>query len=322
MSKRKRDRGAGDEGPGRFLPEEEPQEPLAPAETVPLTGEEPERETNPFRAGEETPPAEESQPKKEKKARPAKKEQSQAWLAFRAKAGSALRAFGKKLGEVLRLLGRKFLKWLRANFAMPPREALRTVAAGLTVENPTLILMMGLCAALGTTATLQGALGMGLTMTAVLICSALTVAFLRRLVPKKLRGLCCLMAATLFVTLADLALRSYLPELSERLGLFVPLLAVNWIVLKRLDSFAACHIPGCAALDALGSGLGFTLALCIVGTLREALGAGTLWGIPLFGGRLEPVLGAGAPYGGFLILGAVLACVQWVRQLKERRGKK
>lgn len=162
---------------------------------------------------------------------------------------------------------------------------------------------------------------MGLSTTAVLLCSNLVISLLRHWIPKQIRIACYVVVVASFVTIVDLLLQAYLPALSESLGIFIPLIVVNCIILARAEAFASKHTPGYAAMDGLAMGLGFTASLSILGVVRELLGSGTLWGVSVLGEGFQPMLLVVAPCGGFIVLGCVIAVAQWARSLAERRGK-
>lgn len=239
-----------------------------------------------------------------------KKEKSKFWTDFRRSAPAMLK---RGLHRTLR--------WLRENFGMEPGKVGRIFKNGLVLQNPTLVLLLGMCSTLAVTTSLKNAVCMGLSTTAVLLLSNLLISLLRKRIPRQIRIACYVVVVASFVTVVDLLLQAYLPELSENLGIFIPLIVVNCIILARAEAFASRHTPGYAAMDALAMGLGFTLALSVLGTVREILGAGTLWDAPLFGDGFQPVLLIVAPCGGFLVLGCVIAAVQWIRDLGERRRR-
>ncbi len=299
------------------------EQPLPPeGESLPPEGEALPPESPPQ---EEAGKTEKDRPPRKPEKKPVRKEQSEAWLRFRAQAGAVLRRVGRAVKKAAGVAARHFAAWVKANFAMPPREALGTLWDGLRYREGRMALALGLCMALFPAVTLQRALALGLVFLGVLVPSALTVSFLRCLLPERLRFPVSMVVSALFATLAGLVLDRSLPLLSLALGIFVPLMAVNWAVLERLCRFSCVHLPGCAALDALGAGVSFTLLLCLIGALRELLSTGKVWGLPLCGG-MEPVLGAGELYGGFLLLGTVLAVGQllgrFLGRLGERRGRK
>ncbi len=181
---------------------------------------------------------------------------------------------------------------------------------GLIFQNPILVLFLGMCATLAVTTSLVNGVGMGLSTTAVLICSNVVISLLRKIIPKEVRIACYVVVIAAFVTIVDLMLQAYIPFLSESLGLFIQLIVVNCIILGRAEAFASKNGPLYAAVDGLSMGLGFTLALCAMGFIRELLGGGAILG--------HQVLPAGAamlaaPAGGFLVLGSLVALTQYIK---------
>ena len=201
---------------------------------------------------------------------------------------------------------------------------------GLITENPTFVLMLGLCPTVGVTTAGSSGLGMGLATTAVLVCSNLFISLLRNFIPEKVRIPSFIVIIASFVTIVDLFLQAYIPALAESLGVFIPLIVVNCIVLGRAESFASKNGVLASAVDGICQGIGYTVALIIVCVVRELLGSGT------FGCGLLGVGGAGItiipqpfpamqivmPVGGFLILGVVLAGSQWLMKYLEKKNKK
>ena len=239
-----------------------------------------------------------------------KKEPSRGWIELRENAPAIAKNTLRRAGG-----------WARRSFRMDRRRVLDIFKNGLVVQNPTLVLLLGMCSTLAVTTSLQNAVGMGLSTAAVLTLSNLFISLLRNVIPGKIRIASYVVVVAAFVSVIDLLLQAYLPGLSQSLGIFIPLIVVNCIILARAEMFASRHAPGYAAMDGLAMGLGFTLALSVMGAIREILGAGKLWGVPLFGEGFQPVLLIVAPCGGFLVLGCVIAAVQWARGLAERRGR-
>ncbi|MBC8536386.1 electron transport complex subunit RsxE [Feifania hominis] len=196
---------------------------------------------------------------------------------------------------------------------------LRQLANGVIYENPTLVQLLGMCPTLATTTSIANGLGMGLAATAVLICSNIVISALRRLIPSKIRIAAYVVIIAGFVTAVDLLLQAFLPGLSSSLGLFIPLIVVNCIILARAEAFASKNPVGKSAVDGLAMGLGFTLALVVLSAVRELLGAGTLFGVHVFGEGFKPALLMGLPPGGFLALGGLIALVQYLMQRKGAR---
>ena len=155
---------------------------------------------------------------------------------------------------------------------------------GIVFENPVFVQLLGMCPTLATSSSVKNALGMGLSATAVLVCSNIAISALRKLIPDKVRIAAYIIVIAGFVTAVDLLLQAFFEELSKSLGVFIPLIVVNCIILARAEAFASKNSVLPSAVDGLGMGLGFTLALLLLGSIREILGSGSWFGIQLFGG--------------------------------------
>ncbi|MGN0968805.1 MAG: electron transport complex subunit RsxE [Oscillospiraceae bacterium] len=212
-------------------------------------------------------------------------------------------------------------RWLKENFRVERSEAGRIALTGLIYQNPTFVLLLGMCPTMATTTSLQNGLGMGLSTAAVLACSNLVISLLRKVIPNQIRIASYVVIIATFVTAVDLLLQAFVPGLSAALGLYIPLIVVNCIILGRAESFASRHQPGASFLDGLFIGLGFTGALAILGAIREILGAGTIWGIPLPGISAYPANLILSPCGGFITLGCLIAFVQWLRSRPKKGGQ-
>ena len=196
------------------------------------------------------------------------------------------------------------------------KNFLRQLYEGLFTNNPVLVQLIGMCPTLATTTSLENGFGMGMAATAVLICSNVVISLLRKLIPSKVRIAAYITITAGFVTAVDLLMQAYLPDLSKSLGLFIPLIVVNCIILARAEAFASKNKVIPSLVDGLAMGLGFTFALCILSTIREILGAGTLLGHPLFGDNFQPAIMMILPAGGFLTLGFVIALFQKILKKK------
>ena len=199
---------------------------------------------------------------------------------------------------------------------------LKQLKEGILTNNPTFVQLIGMCPTLAVTTSLDNGIGMGLAATAVLICSNIVISLLRKVIPSKVRIACYVVIIAGFVTAVDLLLQAYVPALSESLGLFIPLIVVNCIILARAEAFASKNKVLPAAIDGLGMGLGFTCALSILSAIREFLGNGTLLGYSLFGASFEPAIIMILPTGGFLTLGTVIAVIQAINNRKKGENKK
>ena len=181
---------------------------------------------------------------------------------------------------------------------------------GIITNNPVLVQLIGMCPTLATSTSLENGLGMGLTATAVLICSNVMVSILRKIIPQKIRIASYVVIISGFVTAIEMLMKAYLPDLADSLGLFIPLIVVNCIILARAEVFASKNGPVESAVDGLSMGLGFTFALALLASVREILGNGTIYGIPVFGESFQPASIMIMPAGAFLVLGFIIAAFQ------------
>ena len=179
---------------------------------------------------------------------------------------------------------------------------------GIIKENPTLVLILGMCPTLAVTTSAINGMGMGLTTTAVLVMSNFMISLLRKIIPDKVRMPAYIVIVASFVTVIQMLLEGYLPSLNESLGVYIPLIVVNCIILGRAESYASKNPVVPSIFDGLGMGLGFTLSLTILGALREILGAGTFFGLTVYTEELMPPVGIMvlAP-GAFFVLAMVIA---------------
>lgn len=187
---------------------------------------------------------------------------------------------------------------------------------GIITNNPVLVQLIGMCPTLATSTSLENGLGMGLAATAVLICSNVMVSLLRKIIPQKIRIASYVVIISGFVTAIEMLMKAYLPDLADSLGLFIPLIVVNCIILARAEAYASKNGPVESAVDGLAMGLGFTFALAILAAVREILGNGTIYGIPVFGESFQPATMMIMPVGGFLALGFVIAAFQKILNKK------
>ena len=187
------------------------------------------------------------------------------------------------------------------------------VTKGIIKENPVLVLLLGLCPTLATTTSAINGIGMGVSTMAVLICSNIVISILKNVIPGKVRIPCYIVVIAGFVTIVQLLLKAYIPALDAALGLFIPLIVVNCIILGRAESFAAKNSPIASLFDGLGCVLGFTLGLTILGSAREILGAGSVFGITLLP-ETTNILMFILPPGAFLTLGYIIAIFNKVKK--------
>ena len=194
--------------------------------------------------------------------------------------------------------------------------------SGIFKNNPTFRLVLGLCPTLAVTTSLENALGMGLAASFVLVCSNGLVSALRKVIPAAVHIPCYIVIIATFVTAIDLLMQAYLPALSESLGIFIPLIVVNCIILGRAEAFACKNGVLDSLADGLGAGVGFTLALALVASVREIIGSGSLtaWGdIAVKNIYSDTVVLAILPAGGFIVLGLLLALINHVGAVRARR---
>lgn len=190
---------------------------------------------------------------------------------------------------------------------------LSQLKSGILDNNPVLVQLLGMCPTLATTTSVENALGMGLAATAVLICSNVFISLLRKFIPSQVRIAAYIVIISGFVTAVELLMRAYFYSLYQALGLFIPLIVVNCIILARAEAFASKNKVLPSAIDGLSMGLGFTFALFIMATIREIVGAGTFLGYDIFGGHYPPMMIIVSPPGAFLALGLIIAVVQKIR---------
>ena len=191
---------------------------------------------------------------------------------------------------------------------------------GLFYENPTFVQLLGMCPTLAVTTTLVSGFGMGLSATAVLIMSNILISLLRKIIPDKVRIAAYIVIIATFVTIVQMVLQAYVQSLYNLLGLFIPLIVVNCIILARAEAFASKNGVIRSALDGLGMGLGFTGALCIISAVREIIGQGTILGYHLYGENLKPVAIIGMPPGGFITLGLLIALINFIVAKNKKGG--
>ena len=187
---------------------------------------------------------------------------------------------------------------------------LNQLKEGILTNNPVLVQLIGMCPTLATSTSLENGLGMGLAATAVLMCSNVMVSILRKIIPQKIRIASYVVIISGFVTAIEMLMKAYLPDLADSLGLFIPLIVVNCIILARAEAFASKNGPVASAVDGLAMGLGFTFALALLASVREILGNGTIYGIPVFGASFQPATIMIMPSGAFLALGFIIAAFQ------------
>ena len=198
---------------------------------------------------------------------------------------------------------------------------LAILTKGIIKENPVLVLLLGTCPTLATTSSALNGLGMGVSATAVLICSNIVISLLAKFIPDKVRIPCYIVVIAGFVTVVQFVLQAFVPSLYASLGLFIPLIVVNCIILGRAEMFASKNNAIDSALDGIGMGLGFTLALGLMGAIREIVGAGTIFGFALPWLSAHPMLVIALAPGGFFVYACLIAAVNFFTDGKGVKGE-
>ena len=200
---------------------------------------------------------------------------------------------------------------------------------GLILQNPVLVQLLGMCSTMAITTSLFNGVGMGLSVLIILTCCNIVISALRKIIPNDIRIAIYVVVIAGFVTIVDLVLQAFIPALSSALGVFIPLIVVNCIILGRAEGFASKNGVLASAVDGICQGIGYTVALCLMCIIRELLGSGTFGGGLLNGGEgiriipaQFPAMQMVMPVGGFLVLGFVIAGSQWLMQYLEKRNKK
>lgn len=195
----------------------------------------------------------------------------------------------------------------------------REFSKGLFRENPVLVLMLGLCPTLAVSVSVKNAVGMGAAATFVLVASNAIISMFGRFFPSKIRIPCFIVVIATFVTIVEMVMSAYLPALNESLGIFIPLIVVNCIILGRAEAFASRHGVFPSMLDGLGMGVGFGLAIIFISFVREVLGSGRLWGVTICsyfsdGGIMKPAAVMVMAPGAFVIIGLILGFINWRKE--------
>lgn len=191
---------------------------------------------------------------------------------------------------------------------------------GLITQNPVLVQLLGMCSTMAITTSFFNGLGMGVSVLIILTLSNVFISMLRKIIPNEVRIACFIVVIAGFVTCVDLLLKAFVPALSSSLGVFIPLIVVNCIILGRAEMFASKNSIGLSALDGLGMGLGFTGTLVVMGSVREVLGAGTLFGVQVMPAAVDPMTVFITPPGGFFVFGCLMALVIWI-EIKTNNRK-
>lgn len=191
---------------------------------------------------------------------------------------------------------------------------------GIIKENPTFVLMLGMCPTLAVTSSAINGLGMGLSTTVVLVCSNLLISLFRKIIPNGVRMPAYIVIVASLVTVVQFLMQAYLPSLSKSLGVYIPLIVVNCIILGRAESYASKNKPLESIFDGIGMGLGFTVGLTLIGLIREILGAGTAFDRQIFGEWFTPITIFIMAPGAFLVLAFLVAGMNIVRKKMEEKG--
>lgn len=193
---------------------------------------------------------------------------------------------------------------------------------GILNENPTFRLVLGMCPTLAITTAAMNGVGMGLATTFVLVGSNLAISLMRNIIPERIRIPTFVVVIATFVTIVQMLIKAYVPALDDSLGIYIPLIVVNCIIFARAESFAFKNKPLPALMDGLGMGLGFTLAITLLSSIRELIGNGTLFGVQIMAESYQPMAIATQAPGGFIVLGFLLALVGVITRKAEKKSGK
>ncbi len=199
------------------------------------------------------------------------------------------------------------------------KKYFNVLTAGILKENPVFVLMLGLCPTLGVTGSAINGFSMGMAVIAVLACSNGLISLFKKLIPSQVRIPAYIIIIATLVTVVDMVMNAFTPDLYKVLGLFIPLIVVNCIVLGRAESFAAKNGVFESILDGIGSGMGFTLSLTFLGAIREILGNGSVFGISLVPEGFQPALIFVLAPGGFITIGTIMACINIYKSKKPKK---
>lgn len=197
----------------------------------------------------------------------------------------------------------------------------KTFKQGIIYENPLLMLMIGICSALAVTSSVANGLGMGLAMTFVLLFSEIVISIFRKVIPNSVRIPIFIIIIAAFTTMVDLVMKAYFPDLSKSMGVFIPLIVVNCIIMGRVEAFASKQGVLPAIFDSLGMGLGYTWVMVVISAVRELLGNGSVAGIPLMPASYQPILFFILPPGGFLVFGLFISFNIWLKGRMDKTAK-
>ena len=193
---------------------------------------------------------------------------------------------------------------------------------GLITQNPVLVQLLGMCSTMAITTSIMNGLGMGASVIIILTLSNIFIALLRKIIPNEVRIACFIVVIAGFVTMVQLLLKAFLPDIDKSLGVFIPLIVVNCIILGRAEAFASKNSVGASALDGIFQGIGYTLVLVVMCFFRELFGAGKLMGVQVMPAGYTPAGMLILPVGGFLCLGVLIAVMQWALAKAEKNKEK
>ena len=196
----------------------------------------------------------------------------------------------------------------------------RQLKEGLITQNPVLVQLLGMCSTMAITTSISNGIGMGISVLIILTLSNIFISLLRKIIPNEVRIACYIVVIAGFVTIVDLCLQAFLPEIAKSLGVFIPLIVVNCIILGRAEAFANKNSVAASAVDGICQGIGYTLVLVVMCAFRELFGNGTLLGIRIMPASSTPALMLVLPVGGFLCLGTLIAVMQWALAKSEKKN--
>lgn len=191
---------------------------------------------------------------------------------------------------------------------------------GLITQNPVLVQLLGMCSTMAITTSISNGIGMGISVLIILTLSNIFISLLRKIIPNEVRIACYIVVIAGFVTIVDLCLQAFFPDIAKSLGVFIPLIVVNCIILGRAEAFANKNSVAASAVDGICQGIGYTVVLVIMCAFRELFGAGTLMGIQIMPASYTPALMLVLPVGGFLCLGTLIAVMQWALAKNEKKA--
>ena len=196
----------------------------------------------------------------------------------------------------------------------------RQLKEGLITQNPVLVQLLGMCSTMAITTSISNGIGMGISVLIILTLSNIFISLLRKIIPNEVRIACYIVVIAVFVTIVDLCLQAFFPAIAKSLGVFIPLIVVNCIILGRAEAFANKNSVLASAVDGICQGIGYTIVLVIMCAVRELLGNGTLLGYQIMPASYTPALMLVLPVGGFLCLGTLIAVMQWALAKSEKKA--